>query len=417
VTPPKSVALPSGRVVSLAPRSGLREPRVREPDAPLFSDLVTLVTSGDLALSVRGVPIAATDLPLGDFHALRAIATKLGWLADVPVEIHCRNCGAAIAHAPCAALELGPFVDGELHDPDLDKTLDLAAPHDAGALGELRFRAVTALDAAPLHRALRRRRLSISPDVVRAMGIASIGGERDPARLARRLSRCSDVAWSRLTELFLAAHYAPRLFSIAVCGECGARNDVDAPFEREFELSEKLGTSNAESFPDFDAFDARARAIARDLFVPDDAVVLVVEGGVPACDDGGEPLLGAYVAPLAGDMTMPSRPPEITVYYRTFRAMWDEDGAYDWDEELRETLVHELEHHGYHLGGHDPMDEEEHRVIDEEAVRVIGKRAIVRNQSREVGALAADVGVFFRRTWPIWLLLIVITALVTLGER
>ena len=416
---PKSVALPSGRVVTLAARggaggSGEIQPRPREKDAPLFSELVTLVSSGDLSLVERGTPVAVGDLALGDFHALRAIATKLEWLSEEPIEIHCRNCRKPIEHAPCAALELGPFADGELHDPELDRTLDLSTSHLVRGLGEVRLEPVTAARAAPLHRALRRRRLVISAAVVRAMGVASVDGETDAARVARKLSRCPERAWNRLAELFLDAHYAPRLFSIAVCAACGARNDVDAPFEREFALSEKRAPSNAESFPDFEPFDARARALARELFGQETSIALVVEGGVPACDDGGEPLLGAYVPPFAGDMTMPSRSPEITVYYRTFRAIWDEEGPYDWDAELRETVEHELEHHGYHLGGHDPMDEEEHRAIDEEVEKVIGKRALARGQ---VSALGTDVVGFLRRTWPIWVLLVVITGLVTLAER
>ncbi|MBF5066225.1 hypothetical protein G6O45_23615, partial [Salmonella enterica subsp. enterica serovar Istanbul] len=63
--------------------------------------------------------------------------------------------------------------------------------------------------------------------------------------------------------------------------------------------------------------------------VPGEAVELVVEGGTPAVDEGGEPLLGSYVPPHPGDAGAPSRAPVVTVYYRTFRATWDEDGAYD----------------------------------------------------------------------------------------
>ena len=434
---PKSIALPSGRVVALElePRTTDMAPRRREDRAPLFSEMVALVASGELTLREGVSKVSVADLALADFHTLRAIATKLGWLAEESIEIACRNCEVRMSCAPCAALELGPFVDAELDDPELDATVDFTATHQVRGLGDTRLEAVSVARAAPLHRALVARRLIVSSKVVRAMGIASIDGETRAARLARRLTRCSDRERTALTDLFLDAHYPPRLMSITVCTACGARNDVDAPFDREFErgfdvdpsigrgpvareLSKNNAISNGESFPDFDRFDACARALAHEHFGEHrDSVTLIVEGGVPACDDGGEPLLGAYVPPYAGDMTMPSRPPEVTVYYRTFRAMWNEDGPYDWEAELRETIEHELEHHEYHLGGHDPMDAEERRAIDEEAAKVIGRRAIVRGRPGAVGALGNDVADFLRRTWPIWLLLVVITLLVTLAER
>ncbi|MBV9949076.1 MAG: hypothetical protein JOZ69_19665, partial [Myxococcales bacterium] len=105
--------LPSGRVLGLEPRSVL-SPRRRRPGAALFSELFDLVASGDLKLVDRDRPVDPGALALCDFHALRGIATRVGWLAESPVEFLCRNCDAQISQAPCSALELGPFVDGEL---------------------------------------------------------------------------------------------------------------------------------------------------------------------------------------------------------------------------------------------------------------------------------------------------------------
>ena len=51
---------------------------------------------------------------------------------------------------------------------------------------------------------------------------------------------------------------------------------------------------------------------------------MVIEEGTSAVDDGGDPLLGSYVPPDPGDASMPSRAPLVTIYYRTFRAVWDE---------------------------------------------------------------------------------------------
>ena len=58
-------------------------------------------------------------------------------------------------------------------------------------------------------------------------------------------------------------------------------------------------------------------------------------------------------------MAVPERPAEVTIFYRTFRAMWNEEGGYDWEAEIRETIEHELEHHVAFLTGDDPMDEAE----------------------------------------------------------
>jgi hypothetical protein len=433
--PPKRVHLPSGRVVALEAK--VAAPRKRAPKDPLFSELVDLVTSGDLVLREGDAAVDVRKLTLADFHALRAIATRLGWLAEEPIEIACRNCEAPMRVAPCASLELGPWADGELDDEELDRMLALTLPHPippvrlpGGATARhLTLRNVTVADAAPLHRALRRRRLALTDRFVAGMGIESLGEERDPRRIAQALERCSEAAWTAIGDLFLRAHYAPRLASVATCPKCGARNDVDAPYEREFEpapfepasggpsgLRPALGgsSSNEELFPSFDAFSARAREIFEEVAGPRaGAVTLIVDAGVPACDDGGEPLLGSYVPP-GGDPTAPVGVAEVTVYHRTFEAMWNEDGPYDWDAELIETIEHELEHHDGWLVGHDPMDDEERAEIVREHARMVGRTAVAR---RSVGALGADLRGFLVRTWPIWLIVAVVSLAITVCNR
>jgi hypothetical protein len=397
-------------MIALQAREGLGC-RTRRPAAPLFSEMVELVTSGDLVLGERGCGVDVLALELRDFHALRAIATRMGWLEEERVEISCRNCGVTIRHAPCAALELGPFVDAELDDPELDRTLDLSIVHAIPAVGlgeglvalEVEFASVTVIAAAPLHRALRRRRLRVSKEIVTAMGIASLGPERDPRRIANALEHCSEEAWTAIGELFLAAHYPPRLSTLALCSTCGARNDVDAPYEREFEPTLAPLPSNAQLFAEFDTFDEHARAVFHRLAADQVShLALVVDADVPACDDGGEPLLGAYVPP-AGDPLAPVGVAEITVYYRSFRAMWDEDAPYDWRAELEETVEHELEHHAAWRTGHDSMDDEERGEIAREHALLIGRRQTAR---ASVVALGVDIGGFVARTWPIWLIVL-----------
>jgi hypothetical protein len=411
------VHLPSGLTLTVAV-NGTPEPRPRAPGAPLFSELAELAASGDVTLLRGAEPVDVPSLELRDFHALRAIATRLGWLSEDTVEIGCRNCGETLSHRPCAALHLGPFADGELDDPELDHTLDLTAAHSippvplsGGATArEVKLRTLTAADAAPLHRALRRRRLVVSDRVVGAMGVESLGPLRDARRIAAALTRCSDEAWEAIGDLFLLAHYPPRLSSTALCPKCGARNDVDAPYDREFEPSRPTEQSNAEVFPDVDAFEAHARAsFERIAGALAGQVTLAVDDEVPACDDGGEPLMGAYVPP-GGDPTAPVGAGQITLYYRTFRAMWEEDGAYDWAGEVDETVDHELEHHEGWRVGHDPMDDEERAEIAHEHARVVGRKAAVR---AGVGAFGADLGGFLARTWPIWLIVAAVTIAIT----
>src|ERR1019366_7758611 len=130
--------------------------------------------------------------------------------------------------------------------------------------------------------------LVVSGRVVTAMGVEALGLLRDARRIAAALARCPDEAWEAIGDLFLQAHYPPRLSSVSLCPKCGARNDVDAPYEREFEPSRTTAQSNAEVFPDVDAFDARARTSFERIAGSFAAqVTLMVDDEVPACDDGG----------------------------------------------------------------------------------------------------------------------------------
>jgi hypothetical protein len=417
------VHLPSGRVVGL--RADVAKPRARTPKEPLFSELPSLVVGGELQLTEGGEKLDPATLSLHDFHVLRALATHFGWLTEEPVTIACRNCGQSVDVAPCASLLPGPYVDGELDDPELDETLDLSIPHAIPEIHlpggrtarEVRLKDVTLAEALPLHRALRRRRLVVSEAVVRAMGIVSLGDETRPRVVADALARCSDDAWLAIGDCFLRAHYSPRLAAVVLCPKCGARNDVDVPYEREFEPSAftpQSGESNDAIFPDIDAFTAHAQAsfdaiggaVAKQ-------VRLVVDEGVPACDDGGEPLMGSYEPP-GGDVLAPVGNGAVTLYYRTFRAIHEEDGPYDWRAEVDETIEHELEHHAGWRAGDDPMDDEERAEIAAERARLVGRKAVAR---QDVVALGADLRGFLARTWVIWVIVAAVTVAITVCDR
>lgn len=417
---PARLTLPSGRVVTLRVVSA-PEPRGRRDSRAPFSAALALFDEGHLELrdgpTAAGTPVAVDDLSLGDFHLLRGLALRAGIVPEDEVSITCRNCEAEIRLHPCANLEPAPWVDGELGDEELDTTLPFGEPLDVAdvPLGRVRVAKTITLaeravaEARPLFRALERGPLDVDADLVRALGIVALGPERDPARIAEALATCDDDAFASVTDAFLGAHYVPRLGAVVFCEACGARNDVDVPYERELlpggAPALRDGARPApRDFPDLDTFAARARAIAKEPMgeVPGEPVELVVEGGTPAVDDGGEPLLGSYVPPHGGDMTSPSRPPTVTVYYRTFLAMWREDGPYDWEDELTETVEHELEHHVYFLRGEDPMDDAERAEIREEGLRLVGRREANR---RALGGFGSSLVDFTKRTWPLFVIL------------
>ena len=353
--------LPSGLRVRIA-CTELGSHGLPKHRAGIFAPAMNLFEAGGAITDKQGEPVPVDQLQLRDFHALRGVATRLGWLEEEPLEIRCGNCGRKFEHLACAALELGPFADGELRDPDLDRCLDLEVEHPIPALeipggarvDRIRFSDLTLGEALPLHRALARAtRYKITAGFVRGMGIEALGEERDPGRIALALERCSEPAWQVVTELFLAAHYPPRLFSVAACPGCGARHDVDAPLDREFSPDAETfravageSAENSEPLPEFDKFaEVAGECAERILGSCFDQLTFVVEDGPAACDEGGETLFGCYDPPMGGDGGVPPNPPRITVFYRTFAAIQEEEGEFDWRGELEITIEHELEHH------------------------------------------------------------------------
>jgi hypothetical protein len=243
------------------------------------------------------------------------------------------------------------------------------------------------------------------------MGVVAVGRERRASAIADALARAPDDTWSELVDLWNEAHYPARLVAVHLCAACGARNDLDVPQERELRRGapprpdERPGT-----FPDLDAFEARVRRIADRVYEARGVrnIGLFIDAGVPACDDGGEPLLGCYTPGSSGADSGIAEPPEIRLFYRTFSAEHAQDPAFDVDEEIRETIDHEIEHHLNDMGGTDPLDDEEREEIHREKERIVGKAEVVRRARR---GLAADLAGAWRATWPVWLVALVGTAL------
>ena len=419
---PRTLTLPSGARVTLrrssAGRSSAPVTAVRAPaGAPLFSEVLGLF-DGEVTLLRGKTEIDVRDLPLADFHVVRAVLTKAGLVHEDEVELECRNCGETLTAHPCRDLETGPWEDGELGDPELDVTAELGVPLETAPipLGRVRHASTITLaprtvrEALPFWAAAARDPFDIDEDVVRAMGITALGSVDDDKRIAQALADCDAAAFDSVAETFLAAHYPLRLACDVFCPKCKARNTIDAPAARELELgagdherdrAQPGGPEDEHTpLPALEDFVELAHRIADPLIadIPGEKVELIVESGTPAVDDGGEPLLGSYVPPPPADAPVPTRPPTVTVYYRTFEKIEREEGPFDWEDELRETIEHELEHHIFYLRGEDPMDEEEHAEIDREVVRVLGRGEATR---RTLAVFGHSIPDFVRRAWPL----------------
>jgi hypothetical protein len=429
---PRTLTLPSGARVTLRRTSARTEPAAPASDeTPLFAEVLELFEH-DVALSSGNEKLDVLDLKLADFHVVRAFLLKAGLVREDEVEVDCHNCGELLVATPCQGLETGPWEDGELDDPELDSAAPLGvaietAPIRLGRVREARTLVLaprTVREVLPLWAALAKDPVEIDDAFVLAMGVVELGPIREPGRIARELASDDEAAFDAAAAAFIDAHYTPRLGSDVFCPECKARNTVDAPAEREFapkdDRAEQPGGEATDEddeltpLPPLEDFVELAHEIAEPLIadIPGEKVELVVEDGTPAVDDGGEPLLGSYVPPPPRDSAVPTQPPTVTVYYQTFQRIEREEGPFDWDAELRETIEHELEHHIFHLRGDDPMDEEEHAEIDREALRVIGQAEARRRTFQVFGRSIPE---FVRTAWPI----IVIGALalaITLAE-
>ncbi len=354
--------------------------------------------------AVRIDGVSSLDaLPVSDFHLVRDLAERCGVLArERPAPHRCRNCGKRLPR-PAADALLEPLLTPA--HPDEEETAPLLLSLDTPIDGvlEVECRAVDVVDAIALFEFVEADPpAAITPAIVCGLGIVSMhttrGRLRDPAELARLLSDASDD----LIDV-LSAHYEDRTYplrcSVPVrCRHCEAIHDLPTPSLRELEGSwAPLADADRDSatFPSFDAFSQRSVAIADQVYRARDVggLVLVVEDGVPAVDDGGEPLLGSYQPIYDNDgPTFTSVRFEITLYYRTFRSMFEE-APYDVDAEIEETIDHEVQHHLYHLAGSDPMDAEERREARAELERTFGKETVRR---AEQDALRTELGTMMR---------------------
>lgn len=416
----------------------------------LPSDLAQAIEIG--AASCSPDPWA---LPLADANVIEVILAAIGAIAAPPVQLSCRNCGEHVEVDAAAALPLGPLL-APPGDPELDPAVDLVQWHalprpiEVGRRGPAdRFRLGrrTLRDRARVEEILGdddRAPLPLGAPLVRALGLEALGDgdppgpprvvTESPIAIARALEALDDDAftdaWDAIIRAWDHQHWPPRLLAPTACPKCGARHDVEIVQRPLDWMPPRAPGAPEEEFPSLEEFTARAATITREVLAGGArGLEVLVDDGVPPCDDGGEPLLGSYTPHLpnadgtaaAGDARVHGAPFVIALYYRTFRSMWD-DEPYDVDAEIRETIEHELEHHENFLAGHDPLDEEERAAIADEHRRLLGRggrggRAGVDELAASAGWLASDFARFVRLTWPVWLIVLLALLIVFAGER
>jgi hypothetical protein len=368
-----------------------------------------------------GKPISIEELPLADFHTLRAILRKLGLVSEQTLEIPCSNCNTAFTVVPSSELELRPYPDDELDDPELDGAFDFETSHEVPSLSgdsepsRLRLRPLCVSEASPFHSALRADRpLRVTSGVVEGMGIVEIDGVTNARKLARLLASAPDSAFDAVAEVFEEAHYPRRLDVPHRCPKCGISEWVSVPRSRELALEQALALQlprGGDQFMSIDEFERLVRGEAEKIWRNPDIALSVIEDAAEV-DASGEPLLGCY-RPPEPEALLPE-PAEIRVFYQTFANMWREDGRYDVLAEVAETLRHELEHHGGHLTGNDPLDDAEQEELRREHVRRVGKSETDRRALRDAYGGARE---FIARTWPLWTVVLLATLAAILASR
>jgi hypothetical protein len=405
---PFDVTLPTGRVVRLVVKA--TEPRPR--------DLLQAIE--------RGVVAVPEDLALCDANVVEGILAELGAIEKDRVPLTCRNCGESIELV--AALPLAPLTsppgDEELDRPgswDRSEWHDFVRPIEIGRRGAVdRFQLArrTLRDRARLE-AMLGDTLPIGAPLVRAVGITALArGEQtittSATAIARALEALDDAsfdpAWDAISRAYDEQHWPPRLLAAMPCPKCGARHDVEA-VRRPLEWIDAREPTDAGPFPSLEEFRTRAARIAREVFHATGLgeltdVEVLVDDDVPPCDDGGEPLLGSYTPGVNGELHV------IALYYRTFRSM-HADEPYDVDDEIRETIDHELEHHVGHLRGDDPLDDEERAEIVRERARRLG----VSPKPSAAPASIPDFVRFLRSTWPIWFAVLLLVLILVSSSR
>jgi hypothetical protein len=400
------VRLPGGRTVRVrrtrkgAPRTddvveGTRIFAGRTLGVLLAGEVVVVPADGEARTPLGREALLALDVR--DFHALRDACERLGAVAPEETDAGaCRNCDTPLEAAPLG-VPLDDLEERHAQEPAVREAripLGMTVRVGRGRAREALLRAPTVEAARPLWAALAKDApLRVTPALVRALGVRSVGRETRATVLADVLAQIPDRAWGAVEQGFLEVAYGARALRPLLCPACGALHEVDAPLVREFDAphgreGDAAGDDLAAAgdFPDAEAFEALVARIGAEVYAARGVrhIALRVEAGVPELDTAGEPLLGSYEprqdVDAAGNVTTEFL---VTVYYRSFARMHAEEGPYDVEAEVRETIDHEIEHHLHYLSGHDPMDAEERAAARRELEEVYGARTLARLERRE----------------------------------
>lgn len=401
--------LPSGLVVRLS-KTAIRKPSASPEHQSNCLEVLALLQSPGFVTTNDGQAVDISSLSLRDFHVLRAFLSYAGIVPDEPVELPCDNCDKLFQVKASSLFEVGPFIDLELDDKEIDAPFDYEKDHPIPRVlvGRERARTIrlserSVQDVLALWEAEKAEDFQLTPAIVAAMGIVALGRERHASVIAEALLRASPAAFRAIADLVYQAHYSPRLVGAHKCASCGARNDVEVLSFREIPYDASVRKpQKRRRFPDVETFERLVREAGKRIYRQRGVrnIDLVVDDGVPACDDGGEPLLGCYTPSNVDELTGHDRGPEIRVFYRTFQAAFRDEPSFDLRAEIDETIDHEVVHHLHFLAGDDPLDDEEREAIVEENVRRIGKRESARRASK---LFVDEVTGFFRTAWPLLL--------------
>ena len=83
----------------------------------------------------------------------------------------------------------------------------------------------------------------------------------------------------------------------------------------------------------------------------------------------GECITETYPSEFGGPDTIRSA---VVLYYGSFASVAAEDEQFPWEQEIEETLLHELQHHLEHLADADELEDFDH-AVEENFKRVEGQ--------------------------------------------
>ena len=327
---------------------------------------------------------------------------------------------------PCATLELGPYRDGELDDPELDAAFDfeVVRPLPVSEIARVHFNPLSVGDAEPLHVALAKPgALTLTGKLIKAMGVAEVDGGDRPSRIGRRLMQRFRRSFRRARQSVRGGALSAAADDASSVPRCGASAWVDTPALREFTLDPAAGGAVEVRRETPDGERPCMNLAEFEELVGERAERAYSELGVTRStwwSSTGPPSATTVVsrcsAAIGRQTPMGCRPSRRRSASFTEPSSTSGPTRADFDvgAEVETTIRHELEHHLAHLAGTDPVDDQERAEIEAEVARRVGRSETKR---RALRAARSDLRGFFASTWAIWALLLLATVFVFFVQR